>query len=48
VKILAQIITSLAAAKHLTFQGIQLHKKDRKADIPICPNAFYENLKNGR
>jgi hypothetical protein len=25
---------SLAAAKYLTFQGIQLHKRDRKDDPP--------------
>jgi hypothetical protein len=36
---------SLAATKCLTFQDFQHHKRDRKDDLPICPNAFYENLK---
>jgi hypothetical protein len=36
---------SLVATKFLTFQGIQLHKGERKDDTPICPNASYETLK---
>ncbi|XP_030046369.1 E3 SUMO-protein ligase KIAA1586-like [Microcaecilia unicolor] len=37
--------TSITAASRLIFKGTALHRKDRKDDPPICPDAFYENLK---